>query len=315
MLSVEDAKNLENLFKIKSAIMSKKLEDIGGLNGVMEILDLSLDARKHEDYKKSLKIIEPLMVALKDQPFVSNDAVAYVSISDRMEKILYHQYYQTSSNRQVKNISEVCPMDWIYRQYALVLLDLGDNANALKAATEAVQWNPASAKCRVMLALFCGAAGRWEDSLKETVSAMKFAYLSTDLVHCFRSLRDYFIYKGLLKEAVYCSFLRARFSSSHDVLCEILNDMMMLAKGMDFDYKSVSDEAMAESCKKFGITPGFNPEVIAIAKRCYEEAFLAGKGEKANYFAQIMSDLKTEQEKRNAISLRQLVERSRNIVS
>ena len=52
MLSVEDAKNLEDLFKIKSAIMSKKLEDVGGLNGVMEILDLSLDARKHEDYKK-----------------------------------------------------------------------------------------------------------------------------------------------------------------------------------------------------------------------------------------------------------------------
>ena len=90
---------------------------------------------------------------------------------------------------------------------------------------------------------------------------------------------------------------------------------MMLAKGVDFDYKSVSDEAMTGSCKKFGITPGFNPEVIAIVKRCYEEAFLAGKGEKANYFAQIMSDLKTEQEKRNAISLRQLVERSRNIVS
>jgi hypothetical protein len=206
-------------------------------------------------------------------------------------------------------------MDWIYRQYALVLLDLGDNANALKAATKAVQWNPSSAKCRVMLALFCGAAGRWEDSLKETISAMKFAYLSNDLVRCFCSLRDYFVYKDLLKEAIYCSFMRSRYSSSNDVLGDIVKDMMVLTKGANFDYKGISDYAMMESCKKFGITPGFNPEMITIVKRCYEEAFLAGKSEKANYFAKIMSDLKTEQEKRNAVGIRQLVERSRNIVS
>jgi hypothetical protein len=43
--------------------------------------------------------------------------------------------------------------------------------------------------------------------------------------------------------------------------------------------------------------------------------YLAGKLEKANYFAQIMADLKTEQEKRDSFSLRQLVERHRNIMS
>ena len=315
MLSVEDSKNLEDLFKIKSAIMSKKLEDVGGLNGVMEILDLSLEARKHEDHQKSLKIIEPLIEAIKDQPFISNDVVSYVSISDRMEKILYHHYCQPSSSKQVKSISEVCPMDLIFRQYTLALLDAGDNANALKAVGEAVKWNPASAKSRVMLALLSGTAGRWEETLKETLVAMKYAYLSVDLVHCFRSLRDYFVYKEMYKEAVYCSFLRARFSSSHDVLCEILNDMMMIAKGIDFDYKSVSDENMAKSCEKYGFTPGFNPEVIAVVKRCYEEAFIDGKSEKADYFAQIMSDLKTEQEKRNAISLRPFVERHRHVIS
>jgi tetratricopeptide (TPR) repeat protein len=315
MISIDNAKNQEDLFQIKSAIMSKKLEDVGGLNGVMEILNLCLDARKHVDYQRALKIITPLIEALKGQPFVSNDAVTYVSISDRMERILYHHRYQTSSIRQVKNISEVCPMDWIYGQYALVLYDLGDISNALDAATEAVKWNPASAKCKVILAMLYAAAGRWEDSLKETVSAMKYAYLSIDLVHCFRSLRDYFIYKNLYKEAVYCSFLRVRFSSSHDVLCEILNDMMMVAKGVDFDYKSISDEDMAETCKKYGFTPNFNAEVIAIAQRCYEETFLAKKTEKADYFARIMSNLKTEQERRNSVNLRQLVERSRNVVS
>ena len=48
LLSIETAKNLEDLFQIKSAIMSQKLEDVGGRNGVMEILDLSLDAYKRK---------------------------------------------------------------------------------------------------------------------------------------------------------------------------------------------------------------------------------------------------------------------------
>ena len=61
--------------------MSKKLEDVGGLNGVMEILNLCLDARKHVDYQRALKIITPLIEALKGQPFVSNDAVTYVTAS------------------------------------------------------------------------------------------------------------------------------------------------------------------------------------------------------------------------------------------
>ena len=76
MLSIENTKNLEDLFKIKSAIMSKKLKEVGGMSGVMEILNLSLDARRHKDYQKSLKIIDPLMDVLKDQPFVSNEAVS-----------------------------------------------------------------------------------------------------------------------------------------------------------------------------------------------------------------------------------------------
>ena len=315
MLSIETAKNLEDLFQIKAAIMSQKLEEIGGRNGVMEILDLSLEAYKCKDYQKSLKIIEPLMEVLKDHPFVSNDTITFVSVSDRMEWMLYLHYYQTSSDRQIKNTSAVCPADWIYRQYALTSLDSGDYDSARNAANEAIKWNPTSAKCRILLAMVCYAEKRWEELLKEIVAAMKCAYRSSDLVHCYRFLKDYFIHKKLYKEAVYCSFLRARFSSSHDVLCDIIDDMIMLVNRADFDYKSVTDDDMAETCKKYGFTSSFYPEVVTVAQRCYEEMFLAGKSEKANYFAQIMADLKTEQEKRDSISLRQLIERHRNIVS
>ena len=314
MLSIEDAKNQEDLFQIKSAIMSKKLEEIGGRKGVMEILSLSLDAYKNKDYEKSLKILEPLMQALKEHPFVTSDAVSYVAVSDEMEWVLYQHFYQNPS-QQIKNVSLVCPMDWIYRQYALAALDLGDYSTALKGVTEAIQWNPSSAKCRILYAMLCSAEGHWENLRKEIVFAMKYTYRSSDMIHCFRFLKDYFMYKKMYKEAVYCSFLRSRFSSSSDVLLEIVGDMAMLLKKIDFDYKSINDEDMIESCKKYEITIGFNPEVIAVAQSSYEDAFLAKDSGRAAYFAQIMEDLKTEQEKRDAAYLRQLFENHRNPVS
>jgi hypothetical protein len=206
-------------------------------------------------------------------------------------------------------------MDWIYRQYALAALDLGDYSTALKGVTEAVQWNPTSAKCRILYAMLCSAEGHWENLLKEIVSALKFTYRSSDMVHCLRFLKDYFLYKKMYKEAVYCSFLRSRFSSSQNVLLEIVGDMAMLVQRVNFDYKSINDEDMVESCKRYGFTPGFNPEVIAVAQDSYEDAFLAKESGKAAYFAQIMEDLKTEQEKRDAVSLRQLIENHRNPVS
>ena len=314
MISIENAKNQEDLFQIKSAIMSKKLEDVGGRKGVMEILSLSLDAYKNKDYEKSLKILEPLMQALKEHPFVTSDAVSYVAISDEMEWVLYQHFYQNSS-LQIKNVSLVCPMDWIYRQYALAALDLGDYSTALKGVTEAIQWNPSSAKCRILYAMLCSAEGHWENLRKEIVFAMKYTYRSSDMIHCFRFLKDYFMYKKMYKEAVYCSFLRSRFSSSSDVLLEIVGDMAMLLKKIDFDYKSINDEDMIESCKKYEITIGFNPEVVAVAQNSYEDAFLAKDSGRAAYFAQIMEDLKTEQEKRDAAYLRQLFENHRNPVS
>ena len=314
MISIEDAKNQEDLFQIKSAIMSKKLEEIGGRKGVMEILSLSLDAYKDKNYEKSLKILEPLMQALKEHPFVTSDAVSYVAISDEMEWVLYQHFYQNPS-QQIKNVSLVCPMDWIYRQYALAALDLGDYSTALKGVTEAIQWNPSSAKCRILYAMLCSAEGHWENLRKEIVFAMKYTYRSSDMIHCFRFLKDYFMYKKMYKEAVYCSFLRSRFSSSSDVLLEIVGDMAMLLKKIDFDYKSINDEDMIESCKKYEITIGFNPEVVAVAQNSYEDAFLAKDSGRAAYFAQIMEDLKTEQEKRDAAYLRQLFENHRNPVS
>ena len=314
MLSIEDAKNQEDLFQIKAAIMSKKLDDVGGFKGVMEILSLSLESYQQKDYQKSMKIIAPLVEALKEQPFVSNDAVTYVSISNEMEWALYHNFFQVSP-RQVKNVNAICPMEYIWRQYGLSALESGDYAKAEEAVSVALKWNPVSANYLLMLAMAHGGANAWDKVLADVVAAMRFMYKPSDLVCGFRFLRDYFIYKKMFKEALYCSILRSRFTSSNEELGDVVDDMIRFTKVVKFDYRKLTDEDIIETCKKYGIDTGFNPEVVAVAQRSYEETFLAGDAVRANYFAQVMSGLKTEQEKRDAVNLRQLFERSRTFVS
>jgi len=314
MLSIEDAKNQEDLFQIKAAIMSKKLESVGGRKGVTEILTLSLDAHHHKEFEKSLKIIEPLVKAVKEHPFVSSDAVDYVSISDEMEWALYHNFIQIPP-KQVKNVNAVCPIEFVWRQYGLSALELGNFDEAKEAIATAIQWNPVSAKYRLMLAMAHGDEGAWDKVLDDILPAMKFVYKSSDLVCCFRFLRDYFLYKKMYKEFVYCSILRSRFTTSDSDLNDIVEDMVQFVKVAKVDCDKLTDEDLVETCKKYGFVPGFNPEVLAVAQRSYEEAFLAGDSVKANYFAMVMADLKTEQEKRDAVNLRQLFERSRTFVS
>lgn len=309
MISIETAKNLEDLFLVKAAIMGKKLESIGGRRGVMEILSLSLAAYKSQDYEKSLKILEPLLDAIKDHPFESDGAVTYVSISDEMEWALYHYFFQVPPGHLVKNVSSVCPMDLIFRQYILASIDFGDYTCAKNALTEVVQWNPTSAKCRLLYAILSSAEERWDELLGEIICCMKYVCRSKDIVYCFQYLKYYFIRKKMNKEALFCSFLRSRYSLSNDVFMDILHDMVMLIPKIGMDYMNMCDEEMEKSCKKLGITIGFNPEVVAVAQRSYEDAFLAKEYEKADYFAEVMADLKTEQEKKNALSLRQLLER------
>jgi len=315
MKSIENSKNQEDLFQIKVAIMSKMLGEFGGREGVTEILSLALDAHYHKEYQKSLKILEPLIGVLKEQPFVSNKAAVYVSISDEMEWALYQDFCRSSTKLSAKNVCTVCPMEIIWRQYGLSFLESGDVAQARDAIEYAIKWNPVSAKSRLMLAVAHGDKGRLDETLHEIISALNCAYQPEDMVHSFRLLRDYFICKKLYSEALYSSFLRSHFSSSNEVLTDILNDMVLLVEKVDFNYKDLNDEELLKTCQKYGFRSSFNPEVVAVAQRNYEEAFLAKETERAKYYAQIMAELKTEQEKRNIVKLRQFFESQRNIVS
>lgn len=314
MLSIESAKNQEDLFQIKAAIMRQKLKDIGGRKGVVEILALALDSHHHRNFQKSLKILEPLINVIKDHPFESSDSVDYVSISDEMEWALHHNFFQKPP-KQVRNVSDICPIEHIWRQYGLSALEEGDLDKARDATLKTIQWNPASAKYRLMLAMTHCDEGALEKILEDVLPAMKFVYKPGDLVCCFRFLRDYYLNKKMYKESLYCSALRSRFTTSDSDLKDIVDDMLAFINVAKFDCDKLTNEDLAETCQKCGFTPGFNPEVLAVAQRCYQESFLAGDSIRAAYFAKIMADFKTVQEKRDAVNLRQLLERSRNIVS
>ena len=300
MFFTDRINTLEALFRVRTAIFGKKLQVFEGRDGVMSLLQESLDVQTNErDYQTALDIIRPLMKVAEDHPFVSDDSVEYISISSRMERALYKHYFEAQSSRLVKNVHSCCPMEFIWRQAGLLELNLANYPDAEKAMSNATKWNPVSAKYRLMLARIHSDQGRW----------------ASDLILCFRFLRNYFLYKKMYLEAVYCSFARLNYTDSGCVLDEIVDDILGYATMVDVELDQSNDGSMTESLKRFGVTLEFNPEVVAVAKKNFEEAFLAGDAELANYFAEIMSGLKTVQEKKEAFNLKQLVEHYKNIES
>lgn len=316
MFFADRTNTTEALFRVRAAIFGKKLQVFEGRDGVMSLLQESLDVQTGEkDYQTALDMIRPLTKVAEDHPFVSDDSVEYISISSRMERALYQHYFETPSNRMVKNVHSCCPMEFIWRQVGLLELYLENYPDAEKGMSNAAKWNPASAKYRLMLARIHSDQGQWEKVVEDAVAALKVTYRASDLIICFRFLRNYFLYKKMYLEAVYCSFARLNYTDSSSVLNEIVDDILGYAKMVDVENDQSNDESVTDSLKRFGVTLGFNPDVVAVAKENCEKAFLAGDADLANYFAEIMSGLKTVQEKKEAFNLKQLVEHYKNIKS
>ena len=316
MFFADRTNTTEALFRVRAAIFGKKLQVFEGRDGVMNLLQESLDVQTNErDYQGALDLVKPLMKVAEDHPFVSDDSVEYISISSRMERALYQHYFETPSNRMVKNVHSCCPMEFIWRQVGLLELYLENYPDAEKGMSNAAKWNPASAKYRLMLARIHSDQGQWEKVVEDAVAALKVTYRASDLIICFRFLRNYFLYKKMYLEAVYCSFARLNYTDSSSVLNEIVDDILGYAKMVDVENDQSNDESVTDSLKRFGVTLGFNPDVVAVAKENCEKAFLAGDADLANYFAEILSGLKTLQEKRESFNLKQLVEHYKNIKS
>jgi tetratricopeptide (TPR) repeat protein len=208
MFFTDRINTLEALFRVRVAIFGKKLQVFEGRDGVMSLLQESLDVQTNErDYQTALDIISPLVKVAEDHPFVSDDSVEYISISSRMERALYWHYFEAQSSRLVKNVHSCCPMEFIWRQAGLLELNLANYPDAEKAMSNAVNWNPASAKYRLMLARIHSDQGRWENVVEDAVAAMKVAYRANDLILCFRFLRNYFLYKKMYDIIRYISFV------------------------------------------------------------------------------------------------------------
>ena len=85
MFFTDRTNTLEALFRVRAAIFGKKLQVFEGRDGVMSLLQESLDVQTNErDYQGALDLVKPLMKVAEDHPFVSDDSVEYISISSRM---------------------------------------------------------------------------------------------------------------------------------------------------------------------------------------------------------------------------------------
>ena len=289
----------------------KALDKFGGSKGVEKILSESLhEHNRNKNYQKALDLIQPLFDIVRDCPMQSDESIKYVSISRRFEWDIYQHYYPTSPNQKLKNIDSICPINFILRQYALAALELGDTSTALSTISMGIRWNPVYAPYGLMLAMSHSDEKEWDKLLEDLVFYIKHAYTTQDLINCFTFLRLYFIKQKMPEEALYCSYMRADYTGDDSILGNIADDTTTFLKMPNVDKKNLTRKIMSERFKKYDITLGFNPVIIAIAKSHYEEARLAGNKKTAEYYTSILSGLQTRQERTNAHVRRQFIEHS-----
>lgn len=294
-------------FKVNQFV--KDLDKFGGSKGVERILSESIhEHNKNKNYQKALDLIQPLFDIVRDCPLQSDESIKYVSISRRFEWDIYQHYFPTLPNQKVKNIDSICPINFILRQYALAALELGDTSTALSTISMGIKWNPVYASYGLMRAMAHSDEKEWDKLLEDLVFYIKYAYTTQDLINCFTFLRLYFIKQKMPEEALYCSYMRADYTGDDSILGNIADDTTTFLKMPNVDKKNLTRKMMSERFKKYDITLGFNPVIIAIAKSHYEEARLAGNKKTAEYYTSILSGLQTRQERTNAYVRRQFIE-------
>jgi len=312
MHSLNNSNFKQDVHQAKVHLFVKDLDKFGGSKGVERILSESIhEHNKNKNYQKALDLIQPLFDIVRDCPLQSDESIKYVSISRRFEWDIYQHYYPTSPNQKLKNIDFICPINFILRQYALAALELGDTSTALSTISMGIKWNPVYASYGLMRAMAHSDEKEWDKLLEDLVFYMKYAYTTQDLINCFTFLRLYFIKQKMPEEALYCSYMRADYTGDDSILGNIADDTTTFLKMPNVDKNNLTRKIMTERFKKYSITLGFNPDIIAIAKSHYEEACLAEDKKSAEYYSSILSGLQTRQERTNAYVRQQFIEHSR----
>lgn len=253
----------------------KAIDKFGGCKGVEKILSESLhEHSKNKDYQKALDLLQPVFDIVRDCPLQSDETIKYVSFSEKFEWDIYRHYYPALPNQKIKNIDPICPINFILRQYALAALELGDTSTALSTISMGMKWNPVYAPYGLIRAMAHNDEKEWDKLLEDIFFCIKYAYTTQNLINGFALLHSYFIKQ----------------------------------KMPNVDKNKTTREIMSECLKEYGVTQGFNPDIVAIAKSRYDEACLAGNQKSVKYYSSILSELLTKQEKANVLVRRQYIE-------
>jgi tetratricopeptide (TPR) repeat protein len=305
-------KDIEDAYQVKTTIFRGKLEKFGGRKGVVELVCKALEFQKNRNYQKELDLLQPLVDFLEDIPFKSADPLSYVCISDEMEWSVYRHNHPTSLERIVKNLSEICPIDSVLRQYGMAAWELGDYPTASKVLKNAINWNPMSASCKLLLSMIYMNQENWEEAFQIILEALAIAYKPTDIKLCYEFVVDYFGQKKMFEECFYFCWLQSKFTCLDHDYEKIVDDLLLLSNILKKSQISLSEEKLLNAVRKHKIPLDVNPDIPVIAfKRCQEESLANNKG-LAEYFSNIILDLQRCKIKGKDKSLKNVLGRYKN---
>ena len=305
-------KDLEDAYQVKAIFLRSRLEKFGGRRGVVGLVRDALKFQKAQDFQKELDLLQPLVDFLEEVSYRSTKSVLYVCISDEMEWSIYLQKHPASLKRVVKNISEICPIDNVLRQYGMAAWELGDYTTATKALKLAIKWNPASSSCRSLLAMVYMDQNRWNDAFKVTLEALDTAYTPSSISRCYRFIENYFGKKNKFEECFYFCWFRTRFANSNQDYKEIADKLLFFYKKLRESQDTVTEETLLKAVRKYKIPLDINSKIFGIAVKRYQEESLAGNKGLAEYFSKILSDLQKCKTKGKNTSLKANLGRYKN---
>ncbi|SHK47879.1 tetratricopeptide repeat protein [Fibrobacter sp. UWB12] len=305
-------RDLEDAYQVKAAFFRDKLEKFGGRKGVVELVRDALEFQKKHDFQKELDLLQPLVAFLEDVPFRPVDSISYVCISDEMEWSIYQHNNPTSLKKVIKNLSDICPIDSVLRQYGMAAWELGDYSTASKVLKNAISWNPVSASCKLLLAMVHMDQKNWEEGFQITLGALDVAYKPADIKRCYEFIVDYFGQKKMFEECFYFCWLQSKFTYLDRDYEKMVDDLLFLSNILKKSKISLSEENLLNAAHRHKVPLDVNPNIPVIAaKRCQEES-LANNKELAEYFSNIMLDLQKCKSKGKDKSLKAVLVRYKN---
>lgn len=168
--------------------------------------------------------------------------------------------------RELHDVGE--PLDRMYANYGLALIQTGELEQAKEALKQAVRWNPMNCGYRLDLAEIYRAQGDDQEYLALSYSVFSRA---SDVRHLCRAYANFARhYADEKKFDIEAALLRcAQRLDAHD---EALEELIERAKGTQADPDALSDNEMNAILENEGIPEGANAEIAICLLMCATDA-------------------------------------------